>query len=647
MRNIFSEGHRAAGRAAPCPWWRRRPGALLVAAGVLLALPALSNRLVLDDLLLLRRLRPAPATEAQGDGSGGGLFTFATGSPSDAQRRMDAGDLLPWWTSPELKVSFFRPLTAATHALDARLWPRTPWLMQAQSLVFYALLLVVVGSLYDRVARRAASRHPAGIAATITATAAQAAALLALMLFVLDDNHGATLSWLANRNAILTTLFGAAALWSHHRLRADGWRPGRVLTPALLAAGLLAGEAAVATLGYLAAYALFLEPWPPRKPGRLWSLVPSLAVALTWQVAYRVLRHGVTSSGVYADPAHAPVAFLGALAQNGLGLAGAALGLTSADLLVWGPRAAAPLVLATAALGIAALGFVAWPVLRVSAAARFWSTGAVLALGPIAASLPGDRLLLFVSVGAMGFLGEVFGWYLARWRVPFAARAMVRGRLGRIFWVGLLFRRTLFALVLLPLRTHAMQPFALGADAADAAIRRFGPGADTVVFVNAPCSPDVSYLAARWALAGRPAPPRVRWLAEGRDGVRVTRVGEHTLRVAPEGGFLEHATERLYRDRAHPLGPGAEIHLAGMTAHVVSATLDGRPAVVDFVFTDELQRRGRLWLTWRDGQYQPFPLPQAGESAVFAPAETLTLSLAVHPPDGHRPGRSARLAGRP
>jgi hypothetical protein len=621
-----------------------------VAAGVLLALPALSNRLVLDDLLLLRRLRPAPATQERGGGSGGGLFTFATGSPLDAQRRMDAGDLLPWWTSPELKVSFFRPLTAATHALDASLWPRTPWLMQAQSLVFYALLLMVVGSLYDRVARRAASRHPAGGAGAAGASAAQATALLALMLFVLDDNHGATLSWLANRNAILTTLFGAAALWSHHRLRADGWRPGRVLTPALLAAGLLAGEAAVATLGYLAAYAVFLEPWPPpRRPrlGRLRSLLPSLAVVLTWQVAYRVLRHGVTSSGVYADPAHAPLAFLGALAQNGLGLAGAALGLTSADLLVWGPRAAAPLVLATAALGIAALGLVAWPVLRASPAARFWSTGAVLALGPIAASLPGDRLLLFVSVGAMGFLGEVFGWYLARWRAPFAARAMIRGRLGRIFWVGLLFRRTLFALVLLPLRTHAMQPFALGADAADAAIRRFGPGADTVVFVNAPCSPDVSYLAARWALAGRPAPPRVRWLAEGRDGVRVTRVGEHTLRVAPEGGFLEHATEKLYRDRAHPLGPGAEIHLAGMTAHVVSATRDGRPAVVDFVFTDELQRRGRLWLTWRDGQYQPFPLPQAGESAVFAPAGTLTLSLAVHPPDGHRLGPSGRAGQSP
>src|SRR5450432_3631975 len=176
MRNIFSEGHRATGRPAPWPWWRRRrPGvrrALLVVAGVLLALPALSNRLVLDDLLLLRRLRPAPATQERGGGSGGGLFTFATGSPLDAQRRMDAGDLLPWWTSPELKVSFFRPLTAATHALDAR-------------------LLVVVGSLYDRVARRAASRHPAEAAGAGTtaianpsanaaagASAAQATALL-------------------------------------------------------------------------------------------------------------------------------------------------------------------------------------------------------------------------------------------------------------------------------------------------------------------------------------------------------------------------------------------------------------------------------------------------------------------------------------
>jgi hypothetical protein len=72
---------------------------------------------------------------------------------------------------------------------------------------------------------------------------------------------------------------------------------------------------------------------------------------------------------------------------------------------------------------------------------------------------------------------------------------------------------------------------------------------------------------------------------------------------------------------------------------VVAVTDDGRPSVVDFTFTDDLQRHGQLWLTWKDGRYQPFPLPRSGESAIFAPARALTLSLALHPPEPPLSGR--------
>jgi hypothetical protein len=631
---MFEPGPRAR-------WWGsilgsdvgRRWGLILL--GVLLAVPTLSNRLVLDDLLLMRRLEPGRRSGWAGD-----MFTFASGAPGDARRAMDAGDLLPWWTSPELRVSFFRPLSAASHALDAMLWPRTAWLMQAHSLLLYALLLMVVSGLYGEVART--SRPTTALAGN------GSAALFALAFFALDDSHGATLSWLANRSALLTTLLGAAALWSHHRLRAQGWRPGALLAPGLLAGALLAGEAAIATLGYLVAYAMFIEPPSAAGQGRYrrWlSLAPSLAVTLVWQIVYRVLHHGVSGSGVYADPLAAPAQFTRSLATNALALAGAELGLTSADLLAWGPPACVPLVLGAAVLGIASLIAMARPVLRARPTARFWAAGASLALLPISAGLPGDRLLLFVSVGAMGLLGELLDWYLPRWRAPRSSDCPPRvplpagERALRLVSIGLLCRRTVFALALLPIRTHAMQTFALGADSADAAIQRYGADADTVVFVNTPVAPDVSYLAARWALAHDPAPPRVRWLAESRDGVRVTRTGPHTLRIAPEGGFLGQATEKLYRDRRHRLEPGQTIRMAGMTASVVAVTDDGRPSVVDFTFTDDLQRHGQLWLTWKDGRYQPFPLPRSGESAIFAPARALTLSLALHPPEPPLSGR--------
>src|SRR5437763_1955506 len=74
-----------------------------------------------------------------------------------------------------------------------------------------------------------------------------------------DDAHGIVVSWIANRNAVLAAAFGFGALLLHDRAVRESDRRARIAAPVLFAVALLAGEAALATLGYLAAHAVWMQ----------------------------------------------------------------------------------------------------------------------------------------------------------------------------------------------------------------------------------------------------------------------------------------------------------------------------------------------------------------------------------------------------
>jgi hypothetical protein len=228
-----------------------------------LALPSLWVGLQLDDFTIRAAVQERELAEGV-SGSRWEPFTFLDGDPRRTRKAMDLG-LLPWWTDPECRLAFWRPLTAVTHILDYRVWPDWPWLMHLQSLLWFALLLWATSVLYRRLIGRT---HAAWIAA------------LAALLFALDDAHAFPAGWLANRNSLLAGLFGVLALVAHDRWRRDGWRAGALGAPLALLAGLLAKEATVSAGGYLLAYALFLDPagWRSR-----WaSLLPYLVIGAAW-----------------------------------------------------------------------------------------------------------------------------------------------------------------------------------------------------------------------------------------------------------------------------------------------------------------------------------------------------------------------------
>src|SRR6185369_5071046 len=104
---------------------------------------------------------------------------------------------LPWWSAPDLKLAFCRPLSALSLWLDYRLFPNSPALMHAESLLWFAALLGVVTFLYRRLLA------PAWVAG------------LAALLYAVDPGHAVPVAWLANRNAVFATLFGVLALLAH------------------------------------------------------------------------------------------------------------------------------------------------------------------------------------------------------------------------------------------------------------------------------------------------------------------------------------------------------------------------------------------------------------------------------------------------
>ena len=119
-----------------------------MAAGLAIALtlPSLWSGLAADDYIhaAMLRHRPGFTTEPLG------LFTFVRAGDVATAGRI----ALPWWSSPDLQIAFWRPVSAVTHVLDYALWPDVPWLMHAHSVLWYAAAVLLAGRLFQRARRR-------------------------------------------------------------------------------------------------------------------------------------------------------------------------------------------------------------------------------------------------------------------------------------------------------------------------------------------------------------------------------------------------------------------------------------------------------------------------------------------------------------
>lgn len=575
--------------AAPTAWkW-------ICALAMLLMLPTLSVGLLGDDFLF-RELIQQPSGRPH-PGALFGLYDFADGVAAHTQHAREIG-LYPWWVSDNARMNFWRPLSELTHWLDFTLWPQWPALMHLHSVLWYGLLVFLLGRLY-----RALDPNPTR-------------ASVSTLVFAVSTMHLLSVAWLAARNQLIAACFILMCLSLHHAWRRQGDVASLRGAWLCFGLGLLSAEAGLAAMAYLVAYALFMDG------GRSWrdramSLLPYLLMVLVWRYQYNVWGYGSAGSGGYIDPGHDTWRFAEAMALRLPTLLLAALTGISSTVLQAFPPALKPIYALGATLVLLWMGRISWRLgIWRSDALKFLAAGAVLSLVPVCAAEPNDRLLLNAELGLSAVLGTLFAKGLV---VSFGAWGQgIRG--ARALMLGLM----LVHLLVFPLATVAMasslsritavpshdEPMSLP-DVSVASGRH-------VLLLNPPKAVFVGYYQTVRRFHGLENGLSLQALASGDQHLTLEVLDTHRLRLRASKGFGEDLTRDLLRQ---PLREGDLVDAGVFRARVLSVKPDGRGDTVELEFDRPLSDPSLVFFIWSDHGYVPFQMPEAGGPAThFQPA---------------------------
>lgn len=559
--------------------WRFMPHSA-AAISLLLCSPTLAAGLIADDYIQQLILRGADALPAYKQ-HWSALFAFATADNRAAL--MDDG-VLPWWTDPELRFAFFRPISALTHVLDMQLWPNTPWLMHLHSLFWSGLTLLAVYALYQRVFTE------------------QKLARLGLLFYALEPTRAVAVGWIANRNTLVSLTFSIAAVCVHLD---DLARPSllrRIASPLLLAVSVLAGEGGVSGLAFLIAAAVLLDPRGIKRG--LVFVLPHIAAAGCMIALGAALGYGVSGSDGYLDPRGNLLGYLCAFPARALALLTASISGPAADAtaiydLVWPGLGTVMKLVSLGLVGL--LGFALAPLFSYSRSARFFGLALCLALPPACVAFAADRLLTWISVAAVGLLAECA---LLALQPTAAARPL------QLAAAAILGARVLIAPLLLFGQAANLPHLGdLLARANDIIPKEAAVTQQVAVFVNAPEEPLVSFVLPQRAVMGVQRPRALRRWAAGFSNVAITRVAPARVEVVQEGGFLRQHTERMLRSpRTRPFAAGDHVELPDMRVEIMEVTDDYRPWRVAF----SVDPSQHVFYALTRAGYQPFELPAIG-----------------------------------
>ncbi len=554
----------------------KRLVAAALAAALVASLPSLPTGFYLDDHVHQYALSGLP-----GPGGGLRLYDFTPADPTQLAQYIRQGPY-PWWTSPELKVRFFRPLSSALMQADRVAFGDDAVRWHLHSLC-WGLALVVAGWLLLR-------RLLPGLAGP-----------LALLFFALSQSHAMAVLWIANRNALVAAvpaLFGFAA---HLRWRQDGWRPGAFLSSALYALALCGGEAALGLLAYPLAWELLAGPGRWRE--RLRALLPVLVPAAAYVAVYRLGGFGARDSGIYLDPGAEPLAYAAAAPVRFVVLAGNLLVDAPVDLWLPAP-AARPYIVAESLLGLA---LAAWLFRRMASdappeerrVARFLAVAAALALVPTVATFPMARLVLPASLAGAALLALF-------------ARTLWRRGPRPLLWLLLLTHVGLSGLY-----WPGLARFAGGVrDRVDQAVAAMEVERDwerlRVVVLNCPDPAAFLYMPLQRAVAQRTSPRAWLTLTQLQRDLRLTRVSERAFELeVVDGRLLDSVYEQVVRTMAKPFAVGDTVQLDGADVTVLAVD-EGHPTRIRFTLDVPLEDPGVRVVWWHDGTFRRFPLPAVG-----------------------------------
>lgn len=553
--------------------WTQRAPWLVIALAVVLRLPALGwdyfvddhgIQLVVEGAVEHPTLRPWSA--------------FDFGAASGPHSAPDTTSALPWWTSPEWKVRFFRPLASLTHWFDAECWGRSPLAAHVTSLALFALVLVALRGLY----------RAAGLSERVLPWA--------LAVFAFDDGSLFPVAWIANRSTLLEALFAALAVTFALRVRASSSPRLLVAALAFSLAACLSKESGVAAPLFVAVVLWSAD----RKQARV-GAAAAVALALAYLAALLAAGYGARSD-FYLTPWGEPVQF----AQRAFQMA--VLGSLSmfGPFPVDAPMFYDELLVTWTAVALVVgggLSYVAWRSAAEWPERGLFALWFALALLPQGGAYPSDRLLFVPLIGAAPLIGALCARALAPlpWRRRWLPACVALSAVG------------LSALVLLGRgRDFAHKIELVNAAAVSFDVPLDGLQHDAFVFQSGSLmnslAPDPV-----WRLRTGRDDVRFHPLQAGRRAVRIAAVDESTLDVTFEGpSLLDRPFERVFRVSGAPLEVGERIAHRAFEVEVLETPASAARTVLRLRLPEPSASPRWRWLTWRDGAFRAVELPRVG-----------------------------------
>ncbi len=516
------------------------------------------------------------------------LYRFTGVDVPQMQRLIYTGPY-PWWTKPEIRAGFLRPLSSALIHFDVKVIGDHVNVWHLHSIAWYLALVALALALYRR-------------------ALPLAAAPVAVLFFAIDDAHWMPVGWLANRNSLVSAVPALGGLLLHLRWREGGWRPGAPLSMLAYATALLGGESALGVFAFVFAYELTnVRGEAVRR--RALALFPLFAVVAVWAVIYKSLGYGARGSAIYIDPIGEPLEYLSVAPGRVLALlCSITLGVAS-DLWMFMSKARWLLM----GLGLLGCGVFAVFLRR---ARQHWDepqwrrirwliVSGLFALLPVVATFPADRLLLIPSIASAGVVGATLH---ALWReagrIPRAARA----------WL-------VVTQAVMPVPAWVVSPYFLRSVADYVEDGVLQPGvtdaalAGNVVFVTAPDPMVGMYGSLARMLRGKPLPTSWHFLSYAPYSHRLRRVADDAIELEVIGGrMLGTVFEQLFRAPRYPLDPGFTVTVATMKVSVLEA-VDGQPTKLRAEFTKPLDTL--TLVQWKGARIAPLELPPVGAELVL------------------------------
>ena len=518
-----------------------------------------------------------------------GIFSFFNGDKNTISNYINAG-ILPWWTYEQLSIQFFRPISDLSHMLDYALWPNSPWIMHLENILLYAAILILCNKFYLKVSL---SRPIAG---------------LAILLFALDSHHGLTVSWIANRNALIAMVFALISLNYHHLARLNHSVISCLLSVTALLLCLLSAEYGITITAFLFSYQICLDKGPFVK--RMLAIAPQTLLTLTWLLIYKACGFGEIGSGAYIDPFNAPLEFITTFIKQGYVLFAAQLSSIPTDFLALFPNKVIGL------FSIACLVCFSIPLLN-NKNLLFWMLSGFLAILPLTATLPSSRVLIVVSIAFYGFMSQLVSvlhtkeYLNTDTFIKMSLHRVICALTASVILINLLISPC-FKVLSTQLMTLSMNPLVIEPAISMPLSQELEN--TNLVIINSPLASFAGFTNLYRAANDMPIYKNTWILASANENLQFNRTATNTFTLESPTNFVSHFYDAIYRSSDFPFSKGDEISLSAAKIKIISLNKKNLPNKIEIIFNTALDDKSLMFVYWDKNKYKQFSMPEINNS---------------------------------